>query len=226
VTQKTILVLNPAANAAMTRRIDATLSPLRFAGGPRIVCDTLEGSPKSIGSQSEVDAVAPLVRARIAGDNSADAYVIACYADPGLAASREATTRPVFGIAEAGIMTALARGDRFGVMAVKTTSIPRHLGALRKMGVIDRLAGERGLDLDGEADDARTLDRMCSVGLALKHDGADVLVIGCAGLGHLRAQVEQHVGLPVIDPPQAGVAMAITTIVGAMTPYENKRTKP
>ncbi len=212
---RTILVINPAANAPMTRKIDETLTPLRFADGPRIVCDTIAGGPQWIGTQSEVDAVAPLVRDRIAGDNTADAFVIACYADPGLAASREATLRPVFGIAESGIMTALARGNSFGVIAVRTTSIPRHLRALRQMGVSERLAGERGLDLsaDDHASDERTLERLCEVGRALKeNEGADVLVIGCAGLGHLRAPLEESVGIPVVEPVQAAVAMAIAAV--------------
>ena len=33
--------------------------------------------------------------------------MIACYSDPGLHAAREVTTKPVLGIAECGILTAL-----------------------------------------------------------------------------------------------------------------------
>jgi Asp/Glu/hydantoin racemase len=210
-----ILVINPASNEAMTQRIDDSLQALRFSGGPQIVCHTLRDGPKSIGSQSDVDGVAPLVRARIATDNEASAFVIACYADPGLNASREATARPVFGIAESGILTALARANSFGVIAVRTTSIPRHMRSLRQMGVTARLAGERGLDLSAQdgASDERTFDRLCAVGRALHEiDGAEAVVIGCAGLGSFRAPLEQALGVAVIEPTQAAVAMALAAV--------------
>lgn len=210
-----ILVINPASNQAMTQQIDDSLQGLRFTGGPQIVCHTLAEGPKSIGSQSDVDAVAPLVRARIAGDNDSHAFVIACYADPGLQASREATDRPVFGIAEAGILTALARANSFGVIAIKTTSIPRHMRSLRQMGVMERLAGERGLDLSEQdgASDERTFDRLSAVGRQLKEtDGAQSIVIGCAGLGAHRAALEKALGISVIDPTQAAVAMALAAV--------------
>jgi allantoin racemase len=213
-THRKILVINPASNDAMTQRIDDSLQSLRFAGGPQIFCHTLQGGPKSIGSQTDVDAVAPLVRAHIAADDS-DVFVIACYADPGLQASREATARPVFGIAESGILTALARGNSFGVIAVRATSIPRHMRSLRQMGVTARLAGERGLDLSDQdgASDERTFDRLCAVGRELRDaDGAESVVIGCAGLGAHRAALEKAVGIPVIEPTQAAVAMALAAV--------------
>ena len=80
-------------------------------------------------------------------DNASDAFVIACYSDPGLHVCREGTTRPVFGIAECGVLTALARAERFGVIAILQRSIARHMRYLRQMGLMDRLAGERPLEL-------------------------------------------------------------------------------
>ena len=76
-----------------------------------------------------------------------DAFVIACYSDPGLHVCREGTARPVFGIAECGVLTALARAERFGVIAILQRSIARHMRYLRQMGLTDRLAGERPLEL-------------------------------------------------------------------------------
>ena len=55
--------------------------------------------------------------------------------------------RPVFGIAECGVLTALSRADRFGVIAIKAGSIRRHLRYLRQMGLMERLAGERPLEM-------------------------------------------------------------------------------
>src|ERR671933_1502002 len=141
-----ILVINPNSNEAVTRGIDEALAPLRFADGPEIRCVTLAEGPFGIESQADADSVAMPLRRLVEADDGSAAFVIACYSDPGLFACREGTDRPVFGIAECGVLTALARAERFGVIAVKSRSIRRHVRYLRQMGLMDRLAGERALE--------------------------------------------------------------------------------
>ena len=210
-----ILVINPNSNAAVTAGIDAALVPLRFADGPTIRCATLAGTPFGIESQQDVEATVLPLRQMVASDNRADAFVIACYSDPGLALCREATRRPVFGIAECAVLTALARGDRFGVIAIAATSIRRHLRYLRQMGLADRFAGERPLEMSvaESASGEGTLHRMIEIGreLTLK-DGADVVVMGCAGMARHRRALEEALSVPVIDPTQAAVAIAIGAV--------------
>jgi len=211
-TTQRILVVNPNSNEAVTRGIDAALEPLRFAGGPQIACATLAVGPFGIETQADVESVAMPLRRLVEGDNEADAFVIACYSDPGLHVCREATERPVFGIAECGVLTALAEGDRFGVIAIKSRSIPRHMRYLRQMGLTDRLAGERALEMSvaETASGEGTLDRMTEVGLALKEkDGAGVIVMGCAGMAAHRGPLSERLGIPVVDPTQAAVTMAL-----------------
>jgi Asp/Glu/hydantoin racemase len=156
------------------------------------------------------------LRRLVAEDNSTDAFVIACYSDPGLYVCREATQRPVFGIAESGVLTALSRGDRIGVIAVAQASIARHMRYLRQMCLMDRLAGERPLNMTvaETASGHDTLERMIKVGRALKdEDGANTIVMGCAGMARHRRGLEDALGIPVIDPTQAAVAMAIGTVM-------------
>jgi Asp/Glu/hydantoin racemase len=40
-------------------------------------------------------------------------------------------------------------------------------------------------------------------------DGADVLVMGCAGMARYRDRLQQAVGVPVVEPTQAAAVMAI-----------------
>ena len=211
-----ILVINPNSNAAVTRGLDEALQPIRFAGGPEIVCTTLAEGPLGIETQEHVESVTlPLSRA-VRAANDADAIVIACYSDPGLHVCREATGRPVFGINEAGVLTALARGERFGVIAIKQRSIRRHVRYMRQMGLLDRLAGERPLEMSvaETATGERTLEKMIEIGRQLRDlDGADVIVMGCAGMARHRAPLEAELGAPVIDPTQAAVAMALGAVV-------------
>lgn len=210
---KTILVINPNSTVVVTDGIDTACEPLRMADGPRIACVTLAEGPPGIESQQHADGViAPLVSLVRRRDTDCAAFIIACYSDPGLHACREATDKPVLGISECGILTALTLGQRFGVIAILARSIPRHLRHIGAMGVGDRLAGERalGLRVTELSDESLTYERMVSTGMALRdQDGANVLVMGCAGMARYRDRLQEETGLPVVEPTQAAVAMAI-----------------
>src|SRR5712691_4733587 len=175
-----IRVVNPNSNETVTRGLDMALAPLRFADGPEIVCSTLVEGPFGIETQEHVESVTMPLRRLVEADNSSDAFVIACYSDPGLHVCREGTTRPVFGIAECGVLTALARAERFGVIAIRQRSIARHVRYLRQMGLMARFAGERPLEMSvaETASGEKTLARMVEVGRQLKdEDGAEALVM-------------------------------------------------
>jgi allantoin racemase len=208
-----IVVINPNSTEAVTTAIDAAMAPLRLEGGPGIVCQTLREGPPGIESQHDSDSVIePLCRTIAAQDNAASAFVIACFSDPGLHSAREATAKPVLGIAECGILTALTLGHRFGVISILKKSVPRHLRYIGAMGVGDRLAADLPIDLGVvELADARTtLARMKDVGARLRDaHGADVLVMGCAGMARYRDELEETVRLPVVEPTQAAVTMAL-----------------
>jgi Asp/Glu/hydantoin racemase len=208
-----IFVINPNSSKAVTRAIDDAMAALRISGGPEIACLTLEEGPPGIESQSDADSVIqPLCRTIRELDVQAAAFVIACFSDPGLFSAREATTKPVLGIAECGILTALTLGQRFGVISILARSVPRHLRYIGAMGVGPRLAGDLPIGLGvTELGDARTtLTRMIEVGGELRdHHGADVLVMGCAGMARYRADLEEAVRIPVVEPTQAAVVMAI-----------------
>ena len=118
-----IRVINPNSNEAVTRNLDVALEPLRFDEGPEIVCTTLAEGPFGIETQADVESVVMPLRRLVEADNASDAFVIACYSDPGLHVCREGTARPVFGIAECGVLSALARAARFGVIAIGQGSI-------------------------------------------------------------------------------------------------------
>jgi Asp/Glu/hydantoin racemase len=211
-----IHVVNPNSNPAVTEGLAAALAPIALAGGPEIRCTSLAEGPFGIESQAHIEQVSLPLRRLVEADNTAAAFVIACYSDPGLHVCREGTTRPVFGIAECGVLTALARGERFGVIAISSRSIRRHHRYMRQMGLMERLAGERPLDLSvaDTASGEGTLARMIAVGRDLKqNDGADVIVMGCAGMAKHRRPLEDVLGIPVIDPTQAAVIMAIGAVM-------------
>ena len=98
------------------------------------------------------------------------------------------------------------------VIAILAASIPRHLRSLGAMGVLDRLAGDRalGLGVADLADEDKCLGAMIAAGRRLRdEDGANVLIMGCAGMARYRDALEQATGLPVVEPTQAAVSMAL-----------------
>jgi allantoin racemase len=207
-----IIVINPNSTEAVTQGIDRACEPLRMADGPAIECVTLAAGPPGIQTQRDVDGVvAPLLGLIGELDARAAAFVIACFSDPGLHSARETTAKPVLGIMECGLLTALTLGQRFGVIAILSGSIPRHLRMINAMGLESRLASERavGLPVVALADESRTAARMIEVGRQLAADGANSIVMGCAGMAQYRDRVEQAAGVPVVEPTQAAVAMAI-----------------
>lgn len=205
-----IIVINPNSNEAVTQGLRDAL--VEF---PNTECVTLHEGPFGIESQSDSDAVILPILELIKSRPDARAFVIACYSDPGIDAAKSISPVPVFGIQEAGTATALCRADMFGVIAIGEASILRHRKYMRRMGVLDRLAGERALNMsvDETARGAGTFKRLCDVGGALKQDGAGCLILGCAGMAKHRGPLEAELGIPIIDPTQAAVAMALGTVL-------------
>lgn len=211
-----ILVINPNSTEAVTQGIDAAMAPLRFADGPRIDCATLAEGPPGIQSQRDVDhVVPPLCRLIEREHNATDAFVVACFSDPGLHSARETTDRPVLGIMESGLTTALNLGSAIGIVAILPASVSRHMRFVRAMGLSQRVAGDRavGLNVVELSDGGRTFERLVATGRALRdEDGADVVVLGCAGMARYRERMEDALGIPVVDPSQAAASMAIGAI--------------
>ena len=211
-----VVVINPNSTQAVTDGISAALEPLRIPNGPSVNCVTLTEGPAAIETRAHVESVIEPLCARIEQEeSSAGAFVIACYSDPGIRLARTRTARPVFGMAESGMLTALTRGGRFGVISILAESVDRHLTYVRELGLESRLAADLpiGLGLLELDQDARVFTRLCDVGKTLQSThGADVVLLGCAGMARYRPRLETELGIPVIDPTQAAVTMAIGAV--------------
>jgi allantoin racemase len=214
-----ILVINPNSSRDVTQRMSKALDGLRFEDGPRIDCVTLEDGPPGVETDRHIaQVVAPILATVEQEQNRTSAFVIACFSDPGLHAAREASRVPVFGIAQCGYAAATAIGERFGVISILSRSLPRHRRHIASLGLLDKLAADLAIDM-GVTELSQTdkvLDRMTAVGSRLKKDhGADVLVMGCAGMAQYRRLLEQRVGIPVVEPTQAATAMALNAVQAA-----------
>ncbi|MDH4048133.1 MAG: aspartate/glutamate racemase family protein [Gammaproteobacteria bacterium] len=211
-----VLVINPNSNASVTRGLAEALQPFDLHPGIRIDCQTIVDGPFGIESDADIEAVVPLIVDHVRSNADYDAYVIACYSDPGLVECRAITGKPVFGIQQSALATSVARGARFGVLALGEKSIARHLKYIRKLKLEHLLAGERSLDLsvDEAANGSSTMAKIIEAGRRLVDErSAEVLILGCAGMAVHRSVAQQRLGVPVIDPTQAAVALAVGALL-------------
>lgn len=210
-----IYVINPNSSVEVTDRIAWAARETWPGDDPEVTCVTLEQGPPGIITAQHILDVTPLVSAFVQDRSPrASAFVIACFSDPGAAAARAVTTKPVIGIGEAGLTEARAVGD-IGVVAISSNAKQRHYDYYRALGFESDICGERAIDLTPlqSGDEKLAFARIVEAAAALKDkDGAEAIVLGCAGMSRLRAKVEETVGIPVIDPCSAAVRQAVARV--------------
>jgi allantoin racemase len=205
-----ILVINPNSSELCSAGIDDAVAPFRLPGAPAIDVATLREGPPAIYTWQDWHAVVGPMCSLIERD-VADVYVIACASDPGIEAARAVTAKPVLGIFRSAVAAAVARAGRFGVIAMVDSSKARHAAALRAMGLEASLAEEVALNLPMETllDPTAARSALIRAADVLRTMGAETVILGCTGMAHHRAVVQQAAGLPVIEPIQAAAAQAM-----------------
>ena len=204
-----ILLFNPNSSATVTADIERSVTGLRN-DRHTIRCVANPDGPPGIETDAHTEQVVPHVVAAMCGGD-ADIGVVACFSDPGVAAARAATGRPILGIAEAAYHAAMGVSHRFGIISIVTASVGRHRRHLERLGLLARLAGDRPLDLPvAQLHERDVFTRLVETGSRLREkDGAEAVILGCAGLGTYREDLQRRLGVPVIDPIQVAVAQAL-----------------
>ena len=207
------LVLNPNTSREMTAEIRETAT--RVFQDPW-ACEVLAAlaGPESLESWTDYHlasvCVLPLVEEH---RGKADGIVLACFGDPGLYLLKEYCDVPVIGIAEASMSLAILLGAKFGILAGMRRAVELMDSMVRTYGLEARYAGTESLEmrvLDFEKKREKTLDRLEKTSLKLRERGAEVLLLGCAGLTGFVDDLQKKVDMPVIDPVEAGCQMLKT----------------
>lgn len=208
-----IKVINPNTTLSMTEKIGQAARAAAAAG------TTIESVSPTMGPVSieghydeALAAVGVADEIRKGEAQKCDGYVIACFGDPGLLAARELATGPVVGIAEAAMRMACYVATGFSVVTTlqRTVVIAEHL--VRNYGLEPFCRRVRAtelnvLELEEPGSRARGLiEAECE--RALREDGSGAIVLGCAGMADLCADLQRKLGVPVID----GVAAAVKTV--------------
>ncbi len=144
-----------------------------------------------------------------------DAVVMAGFGEHGREGAREMLDIPVVDVTEAAATFALFLAPEFGVVTTLPRARAQIRDSLRVAGLWERCAAVEAADvgvLDLEEDPDAAFDAMCAAGQRALDRGAEVLVLGCAGMTGLDAMLRDKLGVPVIDSVTAAVAQAESLI--------------
>src|SRR6266404_6776347 len=204
-----ILIVNPNTTASMTETIAAAARAVA-APGTEISAVTSPMGPVSIeGFYDEAFAVPGLIQALLQSPD-ADAGIIACFDDTGLDAARSVARFPVVGICEAALVTAGQVAKRIAVVTTLPRSIVPLEELIRRYGFADRArvtaCNVAVLDLEKPGSDAA--EKLNAEIARALDQGAEAVVLGCAGMADLALALSQKFGVPVIDGVAAAVKQA------------------
>ena len=208
-----IRVINPNTSAAMTAKIGAAAVAVAAPGTQIDAVNPSFGAASIEDHHDDVWAAAGVTEQVRAGEAAGcDAYVIACFGDPGLHAARELAHGPVIGIAEAAFHAATLVATGFWVVTTltRTCVIAEHL--VQQYGFERRCRGIHGTNiavLELEDPASRAFERILACAEhALERDRSGAIVLGCAGMADLCHALQQRLGVPVIDGVGAAVKLA------------------
>jgi allantoin racemase len=206
-----LALLNPNADArhtlAMREVALATLPP-----GAEVTAVSAERGPTSIESEADAVVAAAEVMSLMRSLEPHDAYVIACFGDPGLDAARELTDRPVVGVGEAAYQAASLVARRFAVLTTLARGVPALEDALERRGLRSRCAAVVPLHIpvaEQGSHNPSTTSAIVETGRRVVQDrGAEALVLACGGMADVAATVQAEVGVPVCDGVSFGSMLA------------------
>ena len=208
-----ILLINPNATVAMTEL--ASRSARRVAlPGTRIVAATGTDAPPSIEGFADEALSVPsmLAQIRTAEAQGSQATIIACFDDPGLDAAREVAGGPVIGICQAGMQAAMVLAKRFSIITTLPRSVPVIEDLVQRYGAGQHCRKVRCIDLpvlalESESQHAFNL-LVAEIERARREDGAEAVVLGCAGMSDLVEDLTRATGVVIIDGVTVGIKMA------------------
>lgn len=210
-----ILVINGNTMEEMTAGIHREASGAA-SPGVEVVTVTPEMGPLTIETYyDDYLAIPGILKEILKHEEGFDAFVIACWGDPGIEAAREITDKPVVGIAEASMYVCNMIAAKWAVATVlhrikdfvQKTVIKTGFG----VGPAERCIGVFTTDLS-VADTEHLREAACNTledaGRKAMVMGAEAIALGCAGMSGLDIDLEARLGIPVVDSVRASVQMA------------------
>ncbi len=200
-----IMVINPNSSLDMTNHIRKALEGIKRPETELIVTCPDKG-PVAIDSAYDETLAAfySIDLVKKANAENYDAIIIACFSDPGLIAMKEISNILVVGIQEASLHAASMLGNKFTILTPSKKRIPSKYNDVWHNKLSNNLASVRELGMSvTETDEKPDLaqKRIMEVARqAVEEDGAEVIILGCAGMVGYAEKAAKELNIVVIDP--------------------------
>ena len=204
-----LLIINPNSDEEMSRAIQSSAAEFS-AGEYEVICLSTPGAPPFIDTYQDAAAALPgMMKLLAEHETDYDAIIVACHCDPNLDLMKEMSDKAVIGIGEASMKLATLLGHRFSVISTDSRSVPNKQALIRSYHLEGLSASVRfpAPELAGRSDEEKYL---LTARAAIEEDGAEVIVLGCAGMTGLDKRLQQELGVPVLD----GVVCALIIATG------------
>jgi allantoin racemase len=214
-----LAIINPNSTKSMTKKCEEVAFKFKNSD-TEIWASNPTNSPKSIeGHYDEIRSLAGLMDEILkAKEWGADAYVIACFDDPGLEAARELVDGPVIGICEAAMHMTSIISSSFSVVTTLNRSVPIIEELSHKYGMDKFCRKVRAADIPVLALENGTCNAMEKIETeilkAVKEDNCEAIILGCAGMADLTIELSKRCNIPVVDGVLCAIKMA-ESLVGA-----------
>lgn len=208
-----IKIINPDVNEAISKIMKARAEKY-CAPGTEICCNSPSFGVHSVDNMFtwNISAVSVLDELLKSEKEGFDAYVIACFWNPGVLAAREITDKPVVGIGQASLMYAQMLGERASIICVGDTNLHIYKDDVQRYGMQNRIASYKSVNIASEdsfTNPSETCQKIAQAAReAVEQDHAEVILLGCGVMAEFSEKISELTGVPVINPIGAGVKMA------------------
>lgn len=200
-----ILVLNPNTSDMVTEKIKQAVVKVA-AADVDVVVEKIEHGPEVLESYYDEALATPytIEKVKEANEKGFDAVIIAAFCDPGIEALKEISDIPVYGTEEGAFSAALLLGNKFSILTEKKHKESVKLQHVRKLGLESRCSGVRALGMGvveiGE-DEQKVKQRGIELARRMiEEDNAEVIIMGCASMAGYSKELEEILGVPILDP--------------------------
>ncbi|MDE3206658.1 MAG: Asp/Glu/hydantoin racemase [Acidobacteriota bacterium] len=205
-------ILNPNTSPEVTEVLDRHARRVARVGTTVVTLRPTHGPAAVEGWSDAYRSVPGMLDRLVSLEHPLDALVLAGFGDVGLEALREVLAVPVLDMTEIGAATARSLGRRYGVVTTLAAMVDPIRSSLSVRGLTDRNVGVEPIDVGiAEAAVAEVvLPRLIDAAKQLVDHGAEAVCLGSAVLLSYAATLCSEVGVPVVDPLAAAIALLET----------------
>jgi allantoin racemase len=172
---------------------------------------SLEHGPDTIETYLDVALASPgIVEVVIKEKENSDAFIINCFADPGLDAAREISEKLVLGVAEVTMHAASILANKFSVITTDRNSIPWTKIQALNYSVKDRLTSVVAIDTGVK--ELVYEDSIYSKFLKQSQEemkkGSEAIVFGCTRMSVFTEKLQEDLQIPVLEPSKVTLKFA------------------